>query len=115
MVDLSICQLHNCQTMQKHARWSLTVFQKSLYDRVENWLYRRDQESVAMDLAVFNSNPTTTSQYAAIEVYNGPQEAGYARSFESRLNRVPTSRSDSDSMSLNHKVLLLVARSDGST
>lgn len=36
------------------------------------------------------SNPTTTSQYAAIEAYNGPQEAvqNMREDFESRLNRV---------------------------
>lgn len=36
------------------------------------------------------SNPTTTSQYAAIEAYNGPQDAveTMRKDFESRLNRV---------------------------
>ncbi len=36
------------------------------------------------------SNPTTTSQYAAIEAYNGPQDAVEAmkKDFEERLNRV---------------------------
>ena len=36
------------------------------------------------------SNPTTTSQYAAIEAYNGPQETVEVmrQAFESRLNQV---------------------------
>ncbi|MDW0115531.1 pyridoxal phosphate-dependent aminotransferase [Sporosarcina thermotolerans] len=36
------------------------------------------------------SNPTTTSQYAAIEAYNGPQDTveGMRKDFESRLERI---------------------------
>jgi aspartate aminotransferase len=47
--------------------------------------------SAMTDLASHStSNPTTTSQYAAIEAYNGPQDAVETMrvDFESRLNRI---------------------------